>query len=118
MCQSVVPRQGRFKNIRSDVFRRDGHQEMLLRELEINTLLPFFLRSKVLNTDELKVIKKQKIRRRRVGEFLEIMFKRYTEEWIDTVLLILEEHDHSHVVKQLQGSCEPLPPYRKYQNWI
>ncbi|VDI83835.1 Hypothetical predicted protein [Mytilus galloprovincialis] len=112
VCQSVVPRQGRFKNIRSEVFRRDGHHEMLLRELEINTLLPFFLRSHVLNTEELRVIRKQKIRRRRVGEFLEIMFKRDTDEWIDTVLLILEENDHSHIVKQLQGLCEPLPPYQ------
>lgn len=86
---------------------------MLLRELEINSLLSHFASSLVLSNDELRLIRKHKLRRRRVGEFLEIMFKRETEEWIDTVLLILEENGHSHVVKQLQGLCEPFPPNRK-----
>ncbi|CAC5391229.1 unnamed protein product [Mytilus coruscus] len=109
-CQLEVTRHGRFRNITSNVFKRNGHYEMLLRELEINSLLPIFRRSLVLTDNELSKIKQQTHRRRRVAEFLEIMFDQPTEAWIDKVLLILEENEHCHVVRQLQGLRELFPP--------
>lgn len=111
--QPAVSRQGRFKYLTSKDFRRNGHYDMLLRELEINSLLPLFVTSHVLTNQEEKVIKQQKHRRRRVGAFLDLLFKRRTEEWIDTVLLILDENQHSHVVRQLQGLREPFQQNRK-----
>lgn len=86
---------------------------MLLRELEINSLLPIFHGRLVLTDNELSNIRQQIHRRRRVADFLEIMFARPTEAWIDKVLQILAENEHSHVVRQLQGLREICPPNRK-----
>lgn len=109
-CQLEVTRHGRFRNITSNDFRRNGHYEMLLRELEINSLLPIFHGRLVLTDNELSNIRQQIHRRRRVADFLEIMFARPTEAWIDKVLQILAENEHSHVVRQLQGLREICPP--------